>query len=381
MDTKQQVIRQMQAIGQKVYEIGMMKRENYRTLHQSDIRTVVEMVDHLYRYKPKNGNLHKENIYIRALPDEIHNVIFLDDLTPDALNYMKEKGVLPAAVVHTSTKSGIASLHAWYKLPQNMDRATRKAVEYILLTELHAAFPDDPQPGDFGSNDGGHYGRLAGFQNHGLTSPRDCPVILTEATGHTLSHDVGQQLLEKAAPFIDYEPTPNTFEPLNEIWERPYENPKIVHYFKENVLPKIDYSRPPYQQDFFLVCYLLRKQFSPADVKKVLLELTPHPIHEGRKRNPPYYLWLTMKDAAEAIEANPHDYQPRISPHSAPGLGYGGAHVLLPFAGAGATAPAPGSQPTEHTATPKRPPRRIPMGVKPRNLGSNRSDLGRAYES
>mgnify|MGYP002561748069 CR=1 FL=1 len=370
MTPKTQIIQQMQAIGQETYEIGMMKRENNRTLHLSDERNVYEMIDLLYKYSQRNDEKSKENIYIRPLPDIEHNVIFLDDLTPAALNYLKEKGILPACVVQTSEKSGVPSLHAWYKLPENVDRPTRKAVEYRILTDLHERFPDpDPKkcPGDFGSCDGGHYGRLAGFHNHGLTSPRDNPVSLIESTGHTLSSDVAQRLLTEAAPFIDRNPTPKNFEALETIWQRPYENNKTVQYVKENILPKVDSSRPPYQQDFFICMYLLRKGFSEADTKKALLELSPHTINEDRKRNPAYYIDLTLSKARQALDQDP----PPI-----PSRGAACASAFSSSAPAGASAPATGSDTNTNAQTqpPASKPRltlpavnRRKMGVKPRH--------------
>lgn len=339
MELDEQVRRQLEALGQKIYEIGMMRFDEgiEDTLRRSDFRTPHQVMDHLYRYR--NFSANGENIYVRATPDAIHGIIFLDDVTPDAQAYLEADGIIPASVVETSrTPAGVPRLHCWYRLAWKVDRPTRKAIEYVLITRLHGRFPNpDPKqcPGDFGSNDGGHYGRLAGFHNHGLRTPRDCPTTLVSASGHILSPEVTEKLIQEATPHIDRTPKKKDFEDLDEIRSRPYEKPRIVTFIKEKVYPKIDPDRAPFEQDFWMVCYLLKSKFSQADVKKALLELTPNPIHEGRKRNPPYYLDLTMTKALKAVKMKRE--VPLTQPDPIPDPEHGGAACVPAPAGAGAT--------------------------------------------
>ena len=298
--------KQFSALGQDEYEIVKMRRETGATknLYQTDIRTIEDMKRKIdsYQVDVERG----ENLYIRALPDSIHEVIFIDDTHQDAIDFLAQQDILPACVVETSVKNERASLHAWYRLSESVNRATRKAIEYVLIKKQHDKFPDPDikkMPGDFGSNDGGHLGRLAGSHNFGLTKPKNNAVLLVESTGYVLSQRVTDKLLEEAEKHIT---TFKKFDAdLENIKSHAYDNQKIVQYFKENVIPKMNSACAHFEQDFFAVTYLLKAKFSEADIKKVLLEFDPNPIFERKIGHEAHYLEVTVFNAKQKLETSP----------------------------------------------------------------------------
>lgn len=321
-----QVEKQLKALGQDVYELARMKWNpaKNRPMSLSDLLTVEEIREKQSRIEIEMKN--EENWYLRAdpRPGIKHEVIFIDDNTPDGRDFLKNQGVIPACVVQTSTRSNeIPSLHCWYRMPTALDVQTRKAVEKVLLNRLHTEFPhDDPKmiPGDFGSNDGCHRGRLAGTWNFGLGKKKDCEIILLEASGHVLSDEITAVLLEEAKHFINYAPKIKLSDSLLEIENRKYENPKVVQWFTENIVPKMDAKKPHYFQDLFAARMLLRANFSEIDTKKVLLEHDPNPIFE-RKRDPAFFLENILREARKSLlpQASPS------IPHHC------GGEVLVPF--------------------------------------------------
>lgn len=274
----EQIERQMYSMGQTEYEIVKMKRMPgaLKNLYISDIRTIEDMSKHIDKYI-YDVQQRKENLYIRAIPDYSHPVIFLDDMNEESLNFLISKGINPCCTVQTSIKQGNPSFHVWLKLCEDVDRPIRKVVEYYLIKELHEQFPNQ-KPGDFGSNDGGHLGRLAGSWNFGLLKQKNNPVVLVSSDGCTLSPQVTQMLLAESSIYIDQCTNKKIDNDLHKINLHEYENPKIIKYFKENVIPKMNANYPHYQQDLFAAGKLLYAGFSEMDVKKVLLEHDPNPI-------------------------------------------------------------------------------------------------------
>ena len=320
----QQTEKQMVALGQDTYELARMKWDEAKNKSMSigDLLTIEQIRAKRSRIEIEIQN--QENWYLRAdyRPHVQHDVVFIDDNTPQGAEFLRSQGVIPCCVVQTSTRDdGAASLHCWYRMPAPLDVQTRKAVERVLLNRLHAEFPHpDPtqRPGDNRSADGCHRGRLAGTWNFGLGKERDCPVVLLEATGHILSEYVAAELLEAAAPYIDYSPKRKPSQNLLEIQEHKYENPKIVRWFTENVVSKMDSTRPHYQQDLFAVAKLLRAKFSDIDIKKVLLENDPNSILD-RKRDPAFFLETVLQEIKASLAPK--------APSPTPGGGRGTLHL------------------------------------------------------
>ena len=322
---------QMIALAQPEYEIAKMRREPGATknLYQSDRRTIEEMRRKAAAYAADTAR--GENLYIRADPDGIHDIIFIDDTRQEAVDYLDAQGIKPACTVETSVKHGKASLHTWYRLSEPTDRMTRKAVEYTLIKKLHEQFPDpDPErmPGDYGSCDGGHLGRLAGSRNYGLTKPKDNAVVLVEATGYVLSADVTAALLSEAEE--NKKEMRKLDADLEEVKNHEYENIKIIQWYKENVVPRMRKELPHFRQDFFAVCAMLRAKFGEMDIKKVLWDHDPNPIQERKVGHEAHYLACTLYNARAEV-GNAHSPKPSLPPV----VGGGSA---LPFAGACASA-------------------------------------------
>lgn len=306
LDMLNEIEKQFWALGQDQYEIVKMRREpgTVNNFYQTDTRTLDDMRRKIDKYSMdvQQG----ENLYIRALPDDIHEVIFLDDMSEEAVDFLsRKKGMIPCCIVETSEKNGKPSLHCWYRLDEPTDRPTRKAIEYHLISMLHENFPDpDPKkmPGDFGSNDGCHLGRLAGSWNYGLTSRKNNPIMLVEASGHILSYYVTQDLLEKSEKYRDINRKKIDIE-LEKIISHEYDNEKIVQWYRENAIPKMISTRPHFEQDFDSVCRLLKAKpnFSDLDIMKVLWENDPNPIQERKQSHEAHYLALTVYKAKKHL--------------------------------------------------------------------------------
>lgn len=330
----QQAEEQMRALGENLYEIAKMRwneREN-RTMSIDDTLTVEKIKERAGRYALDviNG----ENLYIRARPDALHPIIFIDDNTPAGAEFLRGQGITPACVVQTSIDDdGVPRLHCWYRMPSPLDCPTRKAVEKIIINRLHEKFPHPnpkKRPGDVGSNDGQHRGRLAGTWNHGLGKERDCPVMLIEASGHVLSDAVAAHLLEEAAPFIDYSPKRKPDASLEEIRDHKYERPSIVDFYLKNVVPKMDPTREHFKQDLFAAGYLLNNGFCEMDIKKVLLLHDPNPIEDRKAGREAWFLENIVQEAQGKKAPSPHP---------------GGGEVLMPFPGGVPAAVPPADQP------------------------------------
>lgn len=318
MDTVQ-IKRQLAALGQPTYGIAKMRwsEELNRPLKQEDFRNWPQMEKQLSRYAhaEKSG----ENLYIRAVPTIAHEIIFLDDVTPDAITFLKNQGVIPACVVQTSTaETGVPRLHAWIRLADAQEAPTRKAIEKILIDRLHAEFPDPVEknrPGDRGSNDGIHLGRLAGSWNYGLKKPRNCPVELMEATGYILPPDVSAALLTEATPFIDLTPRKRKVDAdVQAIIDHVYERPEIVSTYIQKVVPKMDTSQEHYRQDFFAVSYLLNAKFCDMDIIKCLFDHDPNPIQERKAGREAYWLHRTVEEAKAHMRTKPSPRQKSVTP-------------------------------------------------------------------
>lgn len=284
--------RQLAALGQNDYELAMLSQSGkflrlpYSTFHELSEEKTME--------RNEVSNTHKkENFYIRADPDGTHELIFLDDLEEQGVNFLSQN-YPPACVIETSKNS----FHAWLRLAECVDRSTRKAIERLLIKDLQPFGGADPA-----SACGGHLGRLAGFINNGFPhKPKHFLVTLVQADGHILSNETTELLLERAEEYkeamIEFKKA-DEFEELYEITERPYENAGIVDYYTKKVVPKIRKDAEHYHQDLFIVMRLLYAKYSADDVKKLLFEEGPHTVH--RKRNPAYYLSRTMETAIAQV--------------------------------------------------------------------------------
>lgn len=200
-------------------------------------------------------------------------------------------------------------------------------------------------PGDFGSNDGIHRGRLAGTWNFGLGKERDCPVVLLEASGHILSDAVAARLLEKAAPYIDYSPKRKPSASLIEIQEHKYERPSIVDFYLTKVVPLMNPEREHYHQDLFAVGRLFDNGFCEMDVKKVLLEHDPNPI-ESRK--PGREAWF-LENIVREVQESQGKKAPQSSPQTPPTV-QGGGEVFMSSGGVPAAVPSSIPQPDPATS-------------------------------
>jgi len=141
------VLRQMQAMESKVFEVGLFKpgAKAEMLLRTWDSDALIESIPWL-----KFQNVDGRNIYIR--PKGEHSLSLVDDLTAASLDRMKHSGFTPAVIVETSPDNFQAWLNHGRDLPKDTSTAAARA--------LAEKFGGDP-----GSADWRHFGRLASFSN------------------------------------------------------------------------------------------------------------------------------------------------------------------------------------------------------------------------
>lgn len=110
----------------------------------------------------KRENAKGCDIYIRPSPKEQHPHAFvlLDDVPIGTINQMRQDGLQFVLEVETSP----LNYQTLIRLPENLARADRKAVERVLQERYRS---------DLNSADGGHYMRLSGFTNRKPKHGRD----------------------------------------------------------------------------------------------------------------------------------------------------------------------------------------------------------------
>lgn len=281
---KEEAIRaQWDALGQQRYEFGQITQDG-RTWN--DIRRWENLRQKLERYTTSNEE-GKENIYIRPVPADEHSIIFLDDVTVEGINFLRENGIFPACVAETSQ----TNFQIWIRLANHQPREIRKGIErYIIgLLEQHGYHADS------GSADGMHYGRLVGFINQ-KPSRGGFRVALIEATGEILSDEKTTFLLQQslATATTSLAVTNDCYPSLEDIRVNEYDQPDIVEFFGK-LLPSIYPGGDRSRQDFMLCARCAKEGYSEKDICKALLELGPHDCM--RKSKPSQYLYKTVRAA------------------------------------------------------------------------------------
>src|SRR5207253_6807541 len=150
--TKELIVRQAQAMGIDLFEVGLFKPApagavgfSEMLLRTWDVDTLVRSISWL-----KSQNVDGRNIYIRAKGE--HSLSLVDDLTSQTLERMRHSGFTPAVIVETSPENFQAWLNHGRLLPKEISTAVARA--------LAEKFGGDP-----GSADWRHFGRLAAFSN------------------------------------------------------------------------------------------------------------------------------------------------------------------------------------------------------------------------
>ena len=279
--------KQWVALGQDNYDVGMINQKTGKKM--SDIRSRPQMLQKLARYQEFSDR--GENLYIRGVPDVAHDLIFLDDMTPEGIVYLKSKQLFPAAV----DESSLDNLQCWLRLGLPACKATRKACERGLIASMNAAgIPGskarNQSAADHGAADGQHYGRLAGsrHQKSGFT------VRLVEASGHVLAPQITEALIRDSRLFADETP-PDGGEilELRELLDGQYDRPEITRDAEHFAQLATDPDRS--KADFYLACRLAKNGYGVRDVAKALAEYGPNDY--DRKKAPARYLQDTARKA------------------------------------------------------------------------------------
>jgi hypothetical protein len=144
------VSRQVAAMGQSTYEIGLKDEKSQLMMSRTWSREEITNTQNINWLKSMNAQ--GRHIYIRPVNIE-HNLILIDDLKLAEIGKLSEDKLAPAAVVETSPYN----YQAWIKL-------SKEAVTPEKRSWLAQSFAEKYQ-GDMSSADWRHYGRLAGFTN------------------------------------------------------------------------------------------------------------------------------------------------------------------------------------------------------------------------
>jgi hypothetical protein len=134
--------------GVDTFEVGVRDGRNGKM--QNIEMTRADVLASVPRLKRENAK--GQDIYIRPSPKSSHPYVLLDDVGAGTINKMRADGIDTVLEIETSP----INFQILIRLPENLARADRKAVERILVERYKA---------DHGSADGGHYFRLAGFTN------------------------------------------------------------------------------------------------------------------------------------------------------------------------------------------------------------------------
>ena len=178
--------RQITALDVPRFEVGIREAKTGQMMNREWSRAEVEQSAAWLKRMNAKGN----DIYIR--PAGEHGLVLLDDLKPEALKAMQERGYAPAATVETSP----GNYQAWVKLS---DKPLSAEARLIAAQSLAKAFG-----GDMNSADSRHYGRLAGFTNQKPQHTRDGrqPYVLArDCTGNAAA--AAPALLERIEQSLD----------------------------------------------------------------------------------------------------------------------------------------------------------------------------------
>jgi len=143
---KQMVRSQLRAMGCERFDIGIKRDTGQMILREAQGTIEIEEAIKWLRHENAKG----AHIYVR--PAGLHALSLIDDLSPEAIELMKEEGFEPAVVVETSPNN----FQAWLNHGQVLDTAASTRAAKALVEQ----FGGDPSSADWK-----HFGRLAGFTN------------------------------------------------------------------------------------------------------------------------------------------------------------------------------------------------------------------------
>jgi hypothetical protein len=285
------VKRQIEAMGAKVFEIGVFdptvkndrgEVEGRMLLRTYDVDTLLKSVPWL-RSQNAKGN----HIYVR--PHGEHSLTLVDDLNAAAVKRMKEEGYSPALVVETSPKNFQAWLQHGQVLPK--DQSTTAA---RLCAEKFG--------GDPGSADWRHFGRLAGFTNRKPKYQQDngyFPFVkLLEASGQ--GYPATGELLAETKRVIDVEKAAaeqrkQAFLSKPQVATQPGQL-KSIDAFRTD--PR--YSSDMTRADLAYATYALAHGVNPA---KVYDDIASRDLsHKGSQARQAQYIERTMTKALTEIQ-------------------------------------------------------------------------------
>jgi len=197
--TVRQVKTQLAGMACSAYEVGVLPPKHRKDLTPERTRTFT--ADQVVKSIPwlRRMNALDYDIYIRPAPladGTVQPLVFIDDITRDAVARMRDAGFRFSALVESSP----GNFHGWIRVadqPIGANEATATA------KKLAQQFGGDPNSADWR-----HYGRLAGFTNrkperrtargHPFAIIREAVTVVTDAARAVLA-SVRAYLAEKRA--------------------------------------------------------------------------------------------------------------------------------------------------------------------------------------
>jgi hypothetical protein len=281
--TNEAVTRQIVAMGENEFEIGLYKPDGAGNGEPPmiprtwSVQAILKSIPWL-RLQNRNGR----NIYVR--PRGEHNLSLVDDLTAESLERMKTEGFRPALVVETSP----GNFQAWLKHSRRLPKELSTAVARALAQEFK---------GDLGAADWRHFGRLAGFTNRKEKYKADglfpfVPLHLADGLPYP-----------EAEPFIDRIQRQLDYDRQDRERRRaaaPRNEPPGVLRSIDNFRANPTYSGDGTRIDLAYAIYAIAHGVSDTEIEAAIRsrDLT----HKGNDKRQAEYIERTIRKAASVVD-------------------------------------------------------------------------------
>lgn len=181
--TRDAVKRQIEAMACDLYQVGIYDPAKGMIQKEYTPDQLMKSIDYL-----KRENARGQDIYIRPAESTNAPLVLIDDIASNAMNKLKLRGLIPAAIIETSP----GNCQAWIKLGKSqIEPEIRAHIAKSLAIDLGT---------DQASAEKRHYGRLAGFTNRKPQHQQAngyYPYVLCRASGGWITPD-GENMVEKA---------------------------------------------------------------------------------------------------------------------------------------------------------------------------------------
>lgn len=281
------VLRQIDAMGSEVFEVGLFKPD--ASIGEAIMLPRIWDRDALLRSIPwlRYQNRDGRNIYVR--PSGEHNLSLVDDLTRGGIVDMKRSGFSPSLVVETSP----GNFQAWVKHPRKLDCELGTVVARTLAEKFG---------GDTGAADWRHYGRLAGFANRKAkyrNSATGLHPFVKVSEAHGSVYPAAEEFLDRISVSLEerrQKDQQRRMAPVSGCAQVPPLCLKSIESFRTD--PK--YGGDGKRADLAYAVYALSRGQAEIDVEAAIRSRDLS--HKGNERRQQDYIERTIKKALATME-------------------------------------------------------------------------------